>query len=219
MSDERIRVLVVDDHAVVREGIRHVLAETPGFEVVGEAGDGAQAMVLARQHHPDVVVLDITMPGESGIDVAQRLRRAVPDTRVLILSMHDQSEYVLQAVRAGAQGYVLKDAGPAELRRAVRSVHAGDEFFSPAVAGRLSEAVRGEVERERRQSLLESLTARECDVLAGVASGRTSREIGADLGISPRTVETHRESIIRKTGIRTVAGLTRFAIEMGLLSD
>jgi DNA-binding NarL/FixJ family response regulator len=219
MSNERIRVLVVDDHAVVREGIRHVLSDAAGFEVVAEAAGGAQALMLAQAHVPDVVVLDITMPGESGLEVAARLTQSMPDVRVLILSMHDQSEYVLEAVRAGATGYVLKDTGPAELRDAVRAVHAGSEFFSPAVASRLSAAVRGELEQEQRRGRLGQLTVRERDVLVLVADGRTNKEIGAELGISPRTVETHRESIVRKLGIKTVAGLTRFAIESGLVTD
>lgn len=219
MSSDRIRVLVVDDHAVVREGIRHVLSDAAGFEVVAEAGGGAQALVLAQAHEPDVILLDITMPGESGLEVAARITQSLPDVRILILSMHDQSEYVLEAVRAGAKGYVLKDTAPAELRDAVRAVHAGAEFFSPAVASRLSAAIRGELEQERRQARLEQLTARERDVLVLVADGRTNKEIGAELGISPRTVETHRESIVRKLDIKSVAGLTRFAIESGLVSN
>jgi DNA-binding NarL/FixJ family response regulator len=194
MSEELIRVLVVDDHAVVREGIRSVLEGTPGFEVVGEAGDGAEAMVLAEQHEPDVVLLDVTMPGQSGLQVAGRLRQRLPSIRVLILSMHDRTEYVLEAVRAGASGYLLKDAGPAEVREAVRTVQQGDAYFAPAVAQKLSAALRGELEEEQRR-------------------------IAGELGISPRTVETHRESLMRKLRIHTVAGLTRFAIEAGLISD
>jgi DNA-binding NarL/FixJ family response regulator len=218
MSDDRIRVLVVDDHAVVREGIRHVLSESHGFHIVGEAANGAEALSLAESREPQVVLLDITMPEESGLDLAVRLRQRVPDSRVLILSMHDQSEYMLQAVRAGASGYVLKDTDPVELRDAVRAVHAGGEYFSPVVASRLSAALRGELEQEQQRSRLDRLTSRERDVLKLVADGRTSKEIGADLGISPRTVETHRESIVRKLGIKSVAGLTRFAMETGLIT-
>jgi DNA-binding NarL/FixJ family response regulator len=155
MSGTAIRVLVVDDHAVVREGIRHVLSRDHGFDVVAEADDGIEAMALAKQHAPDVVVLDVTMPRESGLAVAASLRRTVPETRVLMLTMHDRGEDVLEAVRAGAHGYVLKDAGPAELRDAVRAVNAGQEFFSPRVAGRLSAALRGELVREQRDALPE----------------------------------------------------------------
>jgi two-component system response regulator NreC len=219
MSGTAIRVLVVDDHAVVREGIRHVLSRDHGFDVVAEADDGIEAMALAKQHAPDVVVLDVTMPRESGLAVAASLRRTVPETRVLMLTMHDRGEYVLEAVRAGAHGYVLKDAGPAELRDAVRAVNAGQEFFSPRVAGRLSAALRGELVREQRDGLVEVLTGREREVLTLIARGWTNKEIGAELGISPRTVESHRESVVRKLRIRTVAGLTRFAIEAGLVDE
>ncbi len=135
-GDAPIRVLVVDDHAVVREGIRHVLAGEPGFEVVGEAANGEQALALARAERPDVVVLDLTMPGENGLRVAPRLRAAVPTARVLIMSMHDNAEYVREGVRAGASGYLLKDSAAAELRLAVRAVHAGGTYFStPAARG------------------------------------------------------------------------------------
>jgi DNA-binding NarL/FixJ family response regulator len=136
-----------------------------------------------------------------------------------MLSMHDHSEYVLEAVRAGAHGYLLKDTAAAELRRAIRAVDDGEAFFSPPVARQLSDAVRGELARERRTSDLGTLTHRERDVLEGVARGRTNKEIATALGISHRTVETHRESLMRKLRIRTVAGLTRFALELGLLGD
>ncbi len=219
MTERTIRVLVADDHAVVREGIRHVLEREPGFEVVAEAANGSEVVELAERHHPDVVVLDISMPGESGLQVAARLRRSVPDARVLILSMHDNTEYVLESVRAGAHGYLLKDTAATELRRAVLAVRAGEAFFSPPIARRLSAAVRGDLEREQRTGDLGSLTAREREVLHGIAVGRTNKEIAAELGISHRTVETHRESLMRKLRIRTVAGLTKFALEMGLVSE
>jgi DNA-binding NarL/FixJ family response regulator len=174
---------------------------------------------LAEQHRPDVAVLDISMPGESGLQVTARLRQVLPETRILILSMYDNEEYVLESVRAGAHGYILKDTAATELRRAVRAVQEGEAFFSPPVASRLSAAVRGELAREQRSSDLESLTGREREVLHGIAQGRTNKEIAGTLGISHRTVETHRESLMRKLRIRTVAGLTRFALETGLVSE
>jgi len=214
-----IRVLVADDHTVVREGIRYVLEREPGFEVVAEAVRGSDVVALAEQHRPDVAVLDISMPGESGLQVTARLRQVLPETRILILSMYDNAEYVLESVRAGAHGYILKDTAATELRRAVRAVQEGEAFFSPPVASRLSAAVRGELAREQRSSDLESLTAREREVLHGIAQGRTNKEIAGTLGISHRTVETHRESLMRKLRIKTVAGLTRFALETGLVSE
>ncbi len=211
-----IRVLIADDHALVREGIRQVLSESEGFVVVAEAARGDHALALALQHQPDVAVLDITMEGASGLEVAAQLRQRLPAVRVLILSMHDHAQYLLQAVRAGAQGYVLKDGQPAELREAVRAVSGGRTFYSPPVADKLTAALRGELEDQQRRNALELLTVRERDVLARVVDGLTSKEIGAELGISPRTVETHRESVMRKLGIRNAAGLIRFAVEVGL---
>ena len=219
MTEPTIRVLVADDHAVVREGIRHVLEREPGFEVVAEAANGSEVLPLAERHRPDVAVLDISMPGESGIQVAAQLRQRLPETRILILSMYDNAEYVLESVRAGAHGYILKDTAATELRRAIRAVQNGEAFLSPPVASRLTAAVRGELEREARTGDLGSLTAREREVLRGIVRGQTNKEIAAALGISHRTVETHRESLMRKLRIRTVAGLTRFAMEAGLAGD
>jgi DNA-binding NarL/FixJ family response regulator len=219
-GDAPIRVLVVDDHAVVREGIRHVLAGEPGFEVVGEAANGEQALALALAERPDVIVLDVTMPGESGLRVAPKLRAAVPSTRVLIMSMHENAEYVREGVRAGASGYLLKDSAAAELRLAVRAVHGGGTYFSSHAALGLSGAVPPAPPPEPEPPPVpaapaDGLTARERDVLAGIARGLTNKEIAAELGISHRTVETHRESLMRKLNIRTVAGLTRYVLDGG----
>lgn len=218
MPTAPIRVLVADDHTIVREGIRHVLESEPGFAVAGEATTAADAVRLAAELRPDVVVLDITMPGESGLVAAQRIRHQFPGMRILILSMHDHPEYVLESVRAGADGYLLKDSAATDLRDAIRAVHRGEEYFSEPVALRLRAAVRGQGGRDGRVGALEPLTAREREVLAGIALGRTNKEIAAELGISHRTVETHRESLMRKLGVRTVAGLTKLALETGLIA-
>jgi DNA-binding NarL/FixJ family response regulator len=210
-----IRVLVVDDHMIVRTGIRHVLESEPGFEVVGEAANATDALSLTAELRPDVVVLDISMPDVSGLELAARLRSSGGGARVLILSMHNNAEYVLESVRAGAHGYLLKDTAATELRTAIRAVCQGESYFSPPVASRLSAAVRGE--RDQHPAGLEQLTAREREVLHGVAQGRTNKEIATELGISHRTVETHRESLMRKLQIRTVAELTRFALGAGIL--
>ena len=212
--DGTIRVLVADDHTIVRSGIRHVLEGEPGFEVVGEASTGKEAVRLAAELHPDVVVLDISMPGESGLRVAAQLNAVAAPPRVLILSMHDNAEYVLESVRAGAHGYLLKDTAATELRTAIRAVCRGESYFSPPIATRLSAAVRGEHERP---APVEQLTGREREVLEGIARGRTNKEIAAELGISYRTVETHRESLMKKLQIRTVAELTRFALSAGIV--
>jgi DNA-binding NarL/FixJ family response regulator len=215
MSDSPIRVLLADDHTIVRTGIRHVLEGEPGFEVVGEASNGDQTFDLATELQPDVVVLDISMPGQSGLQVAARLRGVSSPPRVLILSMHDNAEYVLESVRAGAHGYLLKDTAATELRSAIRALCRGEAYFSPPVASRLSAAVRAE--QSCRPTPIEHLTGREREVLGGIARGRTNKEIAAELGISYRTVETHRESLMKKLQIRTVAELTRFALGAGIL--
>jgi DNA-binding NarL/FixJ family response regulator len=214
-----IRVLIADDHAIVRQGIRQVLDGTEGIQVVGEAGDGIEAFTRAQELVPDVVVLDVSMPGESGLDVAKRLKRALPATRVLMLSVYDNTEFVLEAVRAGADGYLLKDSSPSDLRGAIRKVVAGESAFSAAAARQLSTALREEEENREKAERIASLTPREVDVLRHVVSGRTNKETAAALGISHRTVETHRENILKKLGVRSVAELTRLAIEMGMLDE
>ena len=217
MSDTAaVRVIIADDHAMVREGIKSVL-ERAGFAVVGEASNGTEVLPLAERVQPDVAVLDISMPGETGLQAAVKLRQALPHIRVLILSMYDNTEYVLESVRAGAHGYLLKDGAAQDLANAIRAVRDGEAYFSPAVAARLSAAVRGDIEREQRRTNLDLLTGREREVLAGIAKGLTNKEIASELGISHRTVETHRESLMKKLGIRTVAGLTKFSLEAGLI--
>lgn len=213
---EVLRIVIADDHQVVRQGVRAVLEDIDDAEVVGEAADGEAALALVRDVAPDVLVLDINMPERNGLDVARALRDEGNAVRVLILSMHDDPEYVLQAVRAGADGYVLKDATPAELRDAVRAVHEGREHFTARVATQLSVGLRQEIEEAQLRTRLDALTPRETEVLIMIAEGLTNREAGERLGISPRTIETHRERVMGKLRIRTVAGLTRFVVEHGL---
>lgn len=198
-----IRVLIADDHAVVREGVRHVLDGDHGFELVGEAANGDDAVLLAVSLLPDVVVLDLSMPGTSGLEAARQIRILAPASRILMLSIHDHSEYVQQSARAGAQGYLRKDSSPAQLREAVRAVHTGQRAFSAAVIGDVDEGLR-------------LLTPREREVLAAIAAGKTSRVIASELGNSVRTIEAHRDSISRKLKLRGTAALTRFAMEHGL---
>jgi len=207
------RIVIADDHHLVREGIRQVLMAGDEFEVVGEAGDGAEALRLAESLTPDVLVLDVSMPGQSGIEVTSALRDRASPVRVLVLSVHDHPQYVIAAVRAGARGYLRKDTEPAELRRAIRAVARGEAFFSPSVAHHLSAAIQGGDEQETAARRLAALTPREREVLQGIAEGRTNKEIAQALGLSSRTVESYRESLMRKLGIYTVAELTRLALE------
>lgn len=215
-----IRVMVVDDHSVVREGIRHVLSDPALFAVVGEAGSAAEAIATVAAWAPNVVILDVSMPGGSGLHAVAELLERAPAARVLMLSVHEDAEYVLESVRAGAHGYLRKDSTPAELRSAVTALNAGESYYSPQIAGALANALRARSASPvpaRAPSATEVLTARERQILALVADGATNREIGAQLGISTRTVEAHRDSLMRKLGIRTVAGLTRLAIEQGIV--
>lgn len=216
MTNRPIRVLVADDHALVREGIRKVIEDPGRLEVVGEAADGDEALERVAELSPDVIVLDITMPGRSGLEVTRELVEKYPDLRILILTMHDKQEYVLDAVRAGAHGYVLKDGEPSELQHAIDIVHKGEAFYTPWAAAQISAALRG----GRSPAITEGLgklSAREVEILREVTRGHTSKQIGEDLGISPRTVESHRLRLMEKLDIRTVAGLTKFAIQQGLI--
>ncbi len=212
-----IRVVIADDHALVREGIRHVLDAEPGIEVVAEASNGREAVELALLHTPDVVLLDITMPEETGLKAAARLRELLPSARVLLLSMHDHVEYVREGMRIGTHGYILKDSAGEELRAAIRAVHAGGTFFSPAVVRRLTGS--GDAAVAPAAVSVGGLTPRERDVLVGIARGLTNKAIAGELGISPRTVEAHRESLMKKLQIHSVAGLTRLALEAGLVRE
>lgn len=215
MNAPDIRILIVDDHPLVREGIRGALS-VPGFVVIADVGSAEEALGIARAERPDVIVMDISLPGMTGIEAVEALRRERPATRVLMLSVHDHPEYVLESVRAGASGYLRKDSLPSELREAVRTVHAGQTAFQAGRTG-ATEATAPIIAAAAQR--LELLTRRERDVLVGIASGRSNKEIAAGLELSVRTVESYRETLMSKLGIRTTAGLTRFAIESKLLGE
>ena len=211
-----IRVVLVDDHAIVREGLRRVLERDAHFSVVGEAASPDQVAPLLAQTPCDVVLLDVSMPGGSGLSLIPELRSTVPGVRILVLSMHDRPEYIVEAMRAGASGYVLKDMDPKQLRSAVRVVADGGAFFPREVTDGLGPELRRESEQETAHGRLDALTPREREVLSEIANGATNQEIAEHLAIGRRTVESHREHLMDKLGIHTVAGLTRFAIECGL---
>ena len=215
-----IRLVLVDDHVIVREGLRHVLDDPADFTIVGEGGTAAEAIVLAGTLHPDVLVLDISMPGGSGLHAVPEILERAPQTRVLMLSVHDDAEYILESVRVGAHGYCLKDSAPSELRSAIRTVFSGDTFFSPLVAQQVAQALReGRAVKDQEPTpppKADVLSPREREVLRCVADGRANKEIAALLGISTRTVEAHRDALMKKLGIRTVAGLTRYCLDQGI---
>ncbi len=213
-SPSAIRVVLVDDHALVRAGMRSLLGSMQQVEVVGEASSGEEALTLARTTLPDIVLMDIAMKGLTGLEAASRMREASPRSRVIILSMHAGEEYVLQALRAGAVGYLLKDAATGELELALRSVMRGESWFSPAVS---RQVVEGYVQRVGGESGADVLTARQREVLRLVAGGKSTKEIAYDLNLSVKTVETHRAQIMERLGIRDVAGLVRYALRTGLV--
>ena len=191
-----IRVLIVDDHAVVRAGLRHVLDSATDIETVGEAGDAREAVFEARSRKPDVILVDVVMPGKSGIEVTPELLKESPSSKVLVLSMQDDPNYVREAFAAGASGYVLKEAAGAELINAVREVARGGRYVHPELGARLIEAEA----KARAEAELDPLSDREREVLRLLAEGRTDREIAQALTISPRTVTTHVASILHKLG-------------------
>ena len=215
MPGARIRVFVADDHTMIRQGLVSILQAHGEFEVVGEAAEGNQAVDLAIEARPDVVILDISMPRLNGLEATRRIRKALPRTRVLVLTMHDDEEYVLRAVRAGAAGYVVKDGAAAELVAAIRAVSAGQGYFGPQAAKALAAGYeRGEA---ADPDPYERLTPREREVFHLLVEGRTNAEVARLLFISPKTVDNHRTRLMERLGVHNSAELVRFAARRGLL--
>jgi DNA-binding NarL/FixJ family response regulator len=210
-----IQILLVEDHALVRAGIRALLEQLPEVEVVGEASNGYDALRLIGQHQPTVVLMDIGMAGMSGLEVMAQVAQSFPDIRVIMLSMHAHEEFVLQALRSGAAGYLLKDAGTAELELAIRAIARGETYLSPAV----SRHVVGEYMRRVGSTPigLDQLTPRQREILRLIAQGHTTKEIAQQLAISVKTVETHRAQLMERLDIYDVARLVRYAIRLGLV--
>lgn len=211
-----IRVMLADDHALFRAGLRALLRALDDIEVVAEGADGREALRLIAAHRPDVALMDIMMPELNGLDAAARVARAFPRTRVVIVSMNADEDSVLKALRAGAAGYLVKSADPAELELAIRATARGETFLSSVVSEHLVAACVKRLDSERTS--LERLTQRQREVLQLVAEGHTTKEIATKLGISVKTAETYRGELMRALGIHDVATLTRYAIRTGLIS-
>ena len=211
----RIRVFLADDHTLVRAGIRSLLESLPGVEVVEETGDGREALDGIVKHRPDVALIDITMPGLNGLEVAKRVPQESPKTRVIVLSMHADPTYVRQALRAGVAGYLLKGAAVSELPLALAAVMRGERYLTPKVSQTVVQELLREGGTERDP--LDGLTQRQREILQLIAEGCSTKEIAQRLDVSIKTVETHRQRLMDRLDIRDVPGLVRFAIRAGLI--
>jgi DNA-binding NarL/FixJ family response regulator len=211
-----ITVLLVDDHAVVRDGLRALLETNADIRVIGDAADGREAVQKARQQCPDVIVMDITMPELNGIDATPQTHQYCPDSQVVVLSIHATAEHIFRALQAGARGYLLKESAGKEVVQAVRAVHSGQRYLCQKVTEMLLDDYLRHGRKAGELSPLQRLSAREREVLQLVAEGKTSAEIAAILSLSPSTVETYRSRIMNKLDVKDLSGLVKFAIQHGL---
>jgi len=217
---KRITVLLAEDHMIVREGFRRMLELEDDFEVVGEAQDGRKAVALAKKFHPDVVLMDIAMPLLNGLEAARQVLKAVPMTKVLMLSAHSDDAYVKNATDSGAVGFLLKQTSAHDVCRAIREVHKGNTFFSPSISRRQERLHPQALDRGGLlKKKMAQLTSREMEVLQLIAEGKANKETASELGIGLKTVEKHREHLMEKLDIHDTAGLTRYAISAGIIES
>ena len=214
---KKISVLLVDDHTVVRQGLRALLQAEGDMEVIGEAENGRQAVVMARKTPPDVVVMDVAMPLLNGLEATRQILKSVPATKVLVLTSYGDDECVEQLMQSGATGYLLKQTAANDLLKAIREVHRGNAFFSPPIAKRLRDQSREVFTSGQKPKKAGGLTSRETEVLQLIAEGFSNKQIAAELGISIKTVEKHRQQVMNKLNIHDVAGLTRHAMAKGMI--
>jgi DNA-binding NarL/FixJ family response regulator len=217
-SREALRVVLADDHAVVREGLKALVNAQPDMHVIGEAADGEEACRVTKELSPDILVMDLSMPVLAGVDATVRVRRECPNVKVLALTVHEERLYLTQLLRAGASGYVLKRAAAAELVRAVRTVAAGGTYIDPSIAGTLVEGFLDAQEAAEHASH-DALSDRERQVLVGIARGFSNKELAATFGLSVKTVETYKARVAEKLGLRTRADIVRYAARHGWLSE
>ncbi len=218
---KKIRILIADDHSLIRQGLKLLLRGSKEFAIVAEASNGHDAVAFVAEHKPDVAILDISMPEMNGIEATKAIKKHHAGTKVLILTIHENEEYVYQMIRAGANGYVLKDAGKKELIAAVRTIVAGERFFSPGISNLIIEEFikRAQNHENTMQSSKPLLTNRETEILRHIANGLTNAEIAEKLFLSVRTIDTHRNNLMQKLDIHETAGLVRFALENGLIGN
>jgi two-component system, NarL family, response regulator NreC len=214
----KIRILIADDHGIVRKGLRLQLEQKEGFEVVGEASDGREAVRMAQELDPAVVIMDIAMPNLNGIDAAAQMVKQQPDLKVIILSMHSDESYLTRALTAGVKGYLLKETADLDLDRAVQAVAQGKVFFSPAIANTLLEDYMRQLQQRGLQDSYELLTDREKEILQLLAEGKSNKEVAATLDLSPYTVETHRTHIMQKLNLHNSADIVLYAVRKKIIS-
>lgn len=215
---KKIRILLADDHKLMRSGLRLLIEQQPDLSVVGEAADGREAVALAKSLRPDVAVMDISMPNLNGIEAAQQITQSHAELAVIVLSMHPDESYVLRALKAGAKGYLLKDSAESDLITAVRAVARGKSFFSPAVSKVLLDDYMRKLKRSGAEDAYDLLTPREREVLQLVAEGKSNKEVANLLNLSVYTVETHRSNIMQKLNLKGVPELTLYAVRKGIIS-
>jgi DNA-binding NarL/FixJ family response regulator len=213
-----LRLLLGDDHTLVRHGLRKILEEQPEWMVVSEVGDGREAVRQAVEHRPNVAIIDVAMPLLNGIDATQQIVQRVPETRVLMLSMHADEAYVMRALQAGATGYIVKDAAGKELLKAIEAVAAGRQFFSPAIERLVQDETPGRTNATGFADRYDTLSAREREIFQLIAEARSNKEVAALLVISPATVETHRARILQKLGVHNIAEVVLYAVRRGIIS-
>ena len=218
MEKKKIRILLADDHNIMRRGLRLLLERQPGFEVVSEAADGRQAVERAEAAKPDIVILDIAMPNLSGIEAAQRIGALLPQAAIIILSMHSDEGYVLRALKAGAKGYLLKDSAEDDLIEAIKAVGSGKAFFSPEISKILVEDYVRDMRKRDAEDSYELLTSREREILQLLAEGKSNKDIATLLNLSLYTVETHRRNLQDKLNLHSVAELILYAVRKGIIS-
>ena len=218
LMNAKIRIIIADDHRVLRAGLRLLLERQPGFEVVADAADGRQTVDLVKAHLPDIVLLDIAMPHLNGIEAARLINASHPEVGIIILSMHADESYLLRALKSGAKGYLLKDAGEDDVIDAVRAVSEGKAFFSPAISKLLVEDYVRQLQHQGLEDVYDLLTPREREIMQLLAEGRSSKDIAALLFLSPHTVDTHRKTILQKLNVHSVPELMLYAMRKGIIS-
>jgi DNA-binding NarL/FixJ family response regulator len=213
-----IRILLADDHTVIRKGLRLLLESQPGFKVVAEASDGRETIAMAQAHQPDVVVLDVAMPTLNGIEAAKQISSSVPKSAIVFLSMHSDEGYVMKALKSGAKAYLLKDSAEYDLINAIKAVHEGKAFFSPAISKMLVEEYMRQMQEREVDDSYDLLTTREREVLHLLAEGKSNKEVASVLELSPHTIETHRSNIFQKLNLHNGGELILYAVRKGVIA-